>query len=136
MIKRQTIYKCIRSDYEMMFLLFVDSVTKTQNHLVNVHKGRNTFECWRTAHLFCMFAVPLTAFASVLSRVRVLQIQSLLTEKSWRPIFFKVHLLNEISDDHLYIQHFPSLSDGHLYLIMLLPEHGAYTKRVCSEVLH
>lgn len=75
MIKKQTIYKCITSDYEMMLLLFAESVTKTQNHLVSLHKGRKTSDCLRTAHLYCIFAVPLTAFAIVLSRIRVLQIQ-------------------------------------------------------------
>ena len=35
----QTTYMCIRTNHEMEFLLFAESVTKTQNQPVKSHKA-------------------------------------------------------------------------------------------------
>lgn len=101
----QATYVCIRTNHEVEFLLFAESMTKTQNQLVNSHKAETHLSAGE--QLICITPLPfhlqaLLVFGSGWTSLKLNL--NILIEKSWMLILFKVPFLHENQNYDLFPQ--------------------------------
>lgn len=94
---------CIRTNHEMEFLLFAESMSKTQDQSVNFCKAETHLSAGE--RLICITPLlfhlqPLLMFISGWSSLKLNL--NILIEKSWLLILLKVPFLHENQNDHLF----------------------------------